>query len=143
MPGLNYIKSMNLDYVTSALVTREGWGKQGAEKAAQYYRNYLTLALKYPDKTLPPSKDIDEVWHTHVLHTEQYAADCDAIFGKFMHHIPAESPPFKKGGQGGFNYVEAFQQTQALHNQEFGDYIYEIRGRFKTLASMLKKWIKE
>ena len=91
MTSLQYIQSMNLDYVVNHMVQREGWSHADAEEAAQYYRNYLTLALKHPEKTLPPSGDIDEIWHTHVLHTERYAADCDAIFWKFRHHVPAES----------------------------------------------------
>ncbi len=31
---------------------------------------------------------MDEVWHAHILDTRRYAADCDCVFGEFIHHYP-------------------------------------------------------
>lgn len=28
------------------------------------------------------------MWHAHILFTQKYAADCDRIFGSFLHHFP-------------------------------------------------------
>jgi hypothetical protein len=30
----------------------------------------------------------DMVWHSHILHTRQYAEDCEKLFGRFLHHTP-------------------------------------------------------
>ncbi len=139
MNQIDDIKSLDLSYVLDALVAREGWSRAHAEEAIQQYRNYLILLLKNPGKTLPPSEDIDEVWHTHVLHTREYRSDCERIFGHYVDHEPASNPPLKKGGQGGFDYATAFAETQALHKHEFGDYIYEVRGWFSKLISALRK----
>jgi hypothetical protein len=31
---------------------------------------------------------IDEMWHTFVLFTKDYAAFCERYFGHFVHHVP-------------------------------------------------------
>jgi hypothetical protein len=33
---------------------------------------------------------IDEMWHTFILITKDYAAFCEQYFGMFMHHIPEQ-----------------------------------------------------
>ncbi len=51
------------------------------------YKQFLALMHWYPAAHLIPSEDIDDVWHTHVLNTDRYQADCATIFGCF-HHFP-------------------------------------------------------
>ena len=34
------------------------------------------------------SKDVDEFWHTHILHTMKYTEDCERVFGTYLHHNP-------------------------------------------------------
>ena len=31
---------------------------------------------------------MDEMWHTFVLFTKEYAAYCEEKFGRFVHHVP-------------------------------------------------------
>lgn len=31
---------------------------------------------------------LDEMWHTFVLFTREYAGFCDRYFGRFIHHVP-------------------------------------------------------
>lgn len=38
----------------------------------------------------PPTDAMDQLWHAHVLYTQKYASDCNAICGKFIHHHPDE-----------------------------------------------------
>lgn len=35
-----------------------------------------------------PSKEVDEVWHTFILHTKLYEEYCKKEFGTFIHHNP-------------------------------------------------------
>ena len=37
---------------------------------------------------LTPSKVVDEVWHAHVLRSEEYAAFCSKYVGWYVHHQP-------------------------------------------------------
>src|SRR5712691_7959543 len=68
----------------------EGWTREYAEGIEQGYRTYLTMLAKYQDhaEDILLSKDVDEFWHTHILQTLKYSEDCEAVFGKYLHHNP-------------------------------------------------------
>lgn len=34
--------------------------------------------------------EVDELWHTHILFTRDYARFCREVGGKFIHHTPSE-----------------------------------------------------
>lgn len=133
--NLNQIKSLiysaNFDSVVSRLVAVNKWSKREALLAVQQYRNFLFLKRKYDHQyTLPPSVDIDEVWHAHILHTREYMNFCQHVFGHFVHH-----EPHVKDEKGNIvspcKLSEFFEtQTQELYFQEFGEYIYAIRPMF-------------
>jgi hypothetical protein len=38
----------------------------------------------------PEIEKIDEMWHTFLLFTRDYAEFCDRYFGLFLHHVPGE-----------------------------------------------------
>ena len=40
---------------------------------------------------LSPSMAADIGWHTFILHTRDYAAFCETVAGRFIHHVPHES----------------------------------------------------
>lgn len=65
------------------------WSQQRLDDAEKGYREYM--ADVNHDKTLSPSKDVDEVWHAHILHTIEYAGFCQFHFGRFIHHVPDEN----------------------------------------------------
>lgn len=66
----------------------EGWDRQRAAAAERDYRRFLFLVKCYPGQTIAPRPDADVVWHYHILDTRKYAADCAALFGYFLHHVP-------------------------------------------------------
>jgi hypothetical protein len=56
-------------------------------------RRYLQFLMKCkaePTVRNSPDTDVDWYWHTHILDTQQYAADCQRYFGFFLHHKPNE-----------------------------------------------------
>ena len=61
----------------------------GLDAAILDYRRFLTLHLEQPDLPLVPTRAIDAVWHAHILDTWNYARDCEAVFGHFLHHDPS------------------------------------------------------
>lgn len=118
------INKLDLSLVVKKMVCHRGWRLKHAREAAKQYRRLLFVWYKYKDDypELPPSQDIDEFWHNHILATRDYQRDCQIIFGEYLHHNPYTGslmgePPMAK----------AFGQTQRLYHQEFGEYIYEIR----------------
>ncbi|HKW38354.1 MAG TPA: hypothetical protein VJO54_11140 [Burkholderiales bacterium] len=68
----------------------EGWTRAYADSIEVAYKNYLTMLAKYQDdaEDILLSEDVDEFWHTHILQTIKYTADCEAVFGKYLHHAP-------------------------------------------------------
>jgi hypothetical protein len=75
------------DVLNRVARTNAAWTPERLKAAEQGYREFLG-ALKLTPKMEVTSKDVDEVWHNHILHTHQYARDCNAFFGRFMHHVP-------------------------------------------------------
>jgi hypothetical protein len=43
-------------------------------------------------KPLAPSPEVDLGWHTFLLYTKEYAAFCDRVAGRFIHHMPDDDP---------------------------------------------------
>ena len=68
----------------------EGWTREYAETVERAYRNYLTMLVRHPEdaEDIVVSKDVDEFWHTHILHTMKYTEDCERVFGTYLHHNP-------------------------------------------------------
>lgn len=95
-----------------------GWTPEQADRMEIAYKRYLTLHAKYPDQMLAPDQDVDRFWHLHILDTRKYAADCEAVFGYFLHHFPY----FGLRGEDDAKALQsAFEMTQSLYASEFGD----------------------
>lgn len=77
-------------------LTNKDWSFDRLRAAEQDYRNFLAQA-KSRMKRLAPSADVDEVWHTHIIFTQQYHADCELYFGYYLHHLPSLSKDVTKG----------------------------------------------
>jgi hypothetical protein len=52
------------------------------------YKKFLALCVAYPDSNFPVSRKVDDLWHTHLLFTQDYAAMCQEQVGHFLHHRP-------------------------------------------------------
>ncbi len=66
----------------------EGWDPAKANAVEAEYKRFLHLSKEFPDEAMTPGEDVDTFWHYHILDTMKYAADCDAVFGYFLHHSP-------------------------------------------------------
>jgi len=69
------------------------------------------------DFHLVPTRDIDKVWHQHILHTREYARDCDRVFGAFVHHAPGAEDSTEMKEHMRLN----FEKTQAFYVDLFGE----------------------
>lgn len=65
-----------------------GGTQQGAERCFEELKNFLARAAAERSSIEPPSKEVDQMWHTFLLFTKDYAAFCERSFGKFVHHVP-------------------------------------------------------
>jgi hypothetical protein len=84
-----------LDFSSVRLKVRSlGWSAEKTDQVELEYRRFLyALARKGPEDIIsPPTTDVDEFWHQHILNTRQYREDCERIFGHYMDHTPGLSP---------------------------------------------------
>lgn len=96
----------------------EGWSLAYAEKIEREYRRFLHLVKQFPDEHVVPLFDVDVFWHYHILHTMKYAADCDLVFGYFLHHSPYSA--FASEADESMHHA-AGKRLQALYEACFGE----------------------
>ncbi|MDH2373890.1 glycine-rich domain-containing protein-like [Cobetia sp. 3AK] len=99
---------------SEAEMSVEAW-----DKAEREYRRFLSLKAFYPAVSLVPSKEVDTLWHAHILDTRAYREDCHQVFGRFIDHYPY----FGIYGEDDYQQLkDAFAQTVALYEKHFGAY---------------------
>src|ERR1700722_2582348 len=87
-------EELELNSVRDALIEKRGLSLERAEAARAEYVRFLTLLQRKPGFMLIPwpneegQDDLDQFWHQHILDTAKYAADCNALFGRMIHHDP-------------------------------------------------------
>ena len=82
------VAELDFTMLKGKLALQKGWSDEFIAEAEQFYRQFLTLKLVYPKRTISPTVTIDEFWHAHILDTHAYMADCKALFGYYLHHYP-------------------------------------------------------
>jgi len=111
------VATLDLERIRIKLQNKLGWTDERAAAAEEQYRCYLTLMLLEPTLRLaPPSQDADEIWHGHILDTLAYQADCERLFGRFVHHVPSYGTPAEKLGM-----AAAREDTDRAFLRYFGD----------------------
>src|SRR5690349_11713197 len=97
----------------------EGWTRAYADSIEVAYKNYLTMLVKYQDdaEDILLSEDVDEFWHTHILQTIKYTDDCEAVFGKYLHHTPHVGEVTEADLE---KRAELAEKTRRLYEKEFG-----------------------
>jgi len=111
-------EELELNSVRDALMEKQGWPLERAEAARAEYIRFLTLLQRRPGFMLIPwpnkegQDDLDQFWHQHILDTAKYAADCNALFGRMIHHNPHVV-------RGSGNEKDAIEKTQRLYARTF------------------------
>jgi len=87
------IRALDLEPIRERVRDAElgkGWSREHAERVELEYRNYLIMLAKHPEdmEDIVVSREVDEFWHTHILHTMKYTEDCERVFGRYLHHNP-------------------------------------------------------
>jgi len=95
-----------------------GWSAAYADQVETAYKRYLILVAKYANLPIAPNRDIDRFWHMHILDTRKYAEDCEATFGRFMHHFPYSG---LRGEDDARAHDIASETMRQLYAREFGE----------------------
>lgn len=115
---LNAIAELNLEPIKNKLMDAEhgeGWSRAKVEAMDLEYRRFLHLMHAFPNHSASPTKAVDTFWHYHILDTQKYAADCDQVFGCFMHHDPYGN---EQGASAGTFSIDRMQD---LYEATFGE----------------------
>ena len=108
------IRNLDLSAVRERLVHKKGWTGAHADRLIEEYREYLALVYFHPGEELvPPTQEIDDVWHEHILDTQRYSDDCRVVFGRFIHHVPGLD-------HGTDRHTEGLHRTRRHWWQRFG-----------------------
>ena len=115
------IAELDLDPIKVKLMHKEsgeGWSLEKANAVAFEYRRFLQLMKMYPGEQTAPLFDVDTFWHYHILDTMKYAADCEQVFGYFLHHFPYIG---LRGEDDEAAHQEAGSRMQELYEATFGE----------------------
>ena len=110
---------IDLSSVREAMMEKHGWTAHRTETAEIEYVRFLTLLQMRPGFMLVPwldaegRDDLDQFWHQHILDTAKYAADCNAMFGRMIHHNP-------RVVRGSEVEQESVEKTRRLYERTFG-----------------------
>lgn len=62
------------------------WTEEKTRIAIERYRKFLGLVARDPRRPVAPTKDIDVIWHLHMLSPRAYYDDCQRLFGTILDH---------------------------------------------------------
>jgi len=128
------IDSLDMRMIIKKLVIN-GWKEDQAQAAVKQYKNLLYLWKKHADHTiLPPSLELDDVWHTHILDTQKYHTDCNDIFGRYLHHYPYFGMDDKTDRN---DLNRAFENTKKCYREVFGEDLECVRLDLKSVLRRL------
>ena len=96
----------------------EGWSLEKANAVEFEYRRFLILMKQFPQEETAPLMDVDTFWHYHILDTLKYAADCEQIFGYFLHHFPYIG---LRGEDDEAAHHRVGERMKQLYEQTFGE----------------------
>ena len=117
---MNVINALDLDPIKVKLMHKEsgeGWSLEHVNAIELEYRRFLMLMKKFPNEQTAPLVDVDTFWHYHILDTMKYAADCEAVFGYFLHHFPYIG---MRGEADEAELARIGQRMKELYEAEFG-----------------------
>lgn len=139
------IYSLDLTRVAERVKRLQKWSKKQVLEACEQYRVFLFLVKKYGKQyQLAPSRDIDEIWHAHILHTQDYTEFCEKLFGFYLHHCPSHIVKLKDQEKIPRMPLEsAFKMTLKFYLEETGSPLYAVRPiSFKVKRERIKQQLK-
>lgn len=111
--------TLTIDLLASALRCDDvsTWDEQRLQRAIQNYTRFLLLVADDPSRPIAPTKDIDAIWHLHMLSPVAYHRDCMALFGELLDHDGG----FGKEPDEEVVLSRVFEETSARWLEKFGE----------------------
>jgi hypothetical protein len=65
-----------------------GWSERKTVHIQYQYEVFWGICAIGLQREIYETLDVDNFWHVHVLHTQEYREDCKSVFGRFLEHVP-------------------------------------------------------
>lgn len=102
------IDAYSFNQVREKILVEEALPKGRVDEAIAEFRKFLKLIAMGHRGIGMTSRDVDEVWHTFILFTRDYAQFCKDVFGFFLHHQP-NLPSQPLGNESSILFAEAYR----------------------------------
>lgn len=102
---------------------KHNWDYFDTQDLIEEYKKFLYIAVT--DGPATPSKQVDEIWHEHILFTKDYFGRWSEILGRTLHHEPG----FK-----GEDFSKTFKRTEDKKREFFGE---EVVDKLKDVAEVV------
>ena len=113
------VESIDLSMVKMKIRDPEdgkGWTSEEADRVETLYKRFLFMIAL--GNHVVPTKEIDAMWHFHILDTRAYAHDCQKVFGRFIHHFPYLG---MRGEDDVKLLASEFAKTKTVYERMFGE----------------------
>lgn len=112
---------LDLDCIKYKLMDQEdgeGWSRDKADEVEKWYKRFLYLNAIHRGQSVVVNKVVDTFWHYHILDTLKYMDDCNALFGRYIHHFPYFG---MRGEQDAKALENAYVASLELFQREYGE----------------------
>lgn len=93
---IDRIMNYPIDVVVEKYIDKYGIDEEVARQHERELKRYLAMCILNPSAHYGMKGQIDEIWHTFILFTREYATFCKEVAGRFMHHSPTTRSERKK-----------------------------------------------
>lgn len=76
------------DHVARVCARMYGWSINKVSYVRSQYDVFWGICGVGLQLEIYETLDVDNYWHVHILHTQQYREDCAFVFGHFLEHVP-------------------------------------------------------
>ncbi|GAA1958775.1 hypothetical protein [Amycolatopsis minnesotensis] len=86
--GQELVSAELFDRLASRIAKERDMSREFAARIMDQALAFLFACGQSRSIELCPSQLVDLGWHTFILHTREYADFCQAVAGRFLHHVP-------------------------------------------------------
>jgi hypothetical protein len=102
-----------MDPIVARYMEEQGLPAEVAREHERELKRYLALCALDSDGAYGMNGPVDELWHTFITFTRDYARFCDDVAGHFIHHVPtaADSKDDPEGAASYRRTLDAYAET--------------------------------
>lgn len=100
-----------IDDVVARYMKDEGLTEEIAREHERELKRFLALCAMNPSAHYGMRGPIDEIWHTFIMFTREYAQFCEHVSGRFIHHVPETGKGESRSADGYLLFLNDYQKV--------------------------------